>query len=395
MASSSLTPSRRLLDWYDLHRRELPWRLDRDPYRVWVSEVMLQQTRVETVLPYYERFLERFPDVAALAGAEVEELLALWSGLGYYRRARQMHAAAQRVMEVHGGRFPETTEGLLDLPGIGPYTAAAVGSICFGVVEPVMDGNVERVMARLLALDADPKATAPRRLLVAAAADLLDPQRPGDGNQALMELGATVCVPRSPRCLLCPLREPGPASPGGWEHGDGDGEGGGRFPGCRAVAEGEPEAYPPPRKRRKAKQERRVVALVRGPQGEAGPRLLLFRRPDDSALLAGTWELPWVEVPEVPKSPDGSAANDEFDPEAALAERYGATWSLGSEVATVKHGITHRSITITLHHATLTTDGEIAEPRNRLEPGWFNLPDLADLPLSSMVTKSLKAAGIG
>ena len=352
---------------------------------------MLQQTRVETVLPYYERFLKRFPDVAALAAAEVEELLAMWSGLGYYRRARQMHAAARQVVEEHGGRFPETTEGLLGLPGIGPYTAAAVGSICFGVVTPVMDGNVERVMARLLALDADPKATAPRRRLVAAAADLLDPERPGDGNQALMELGATVCTPRSPRCLLCPLREPGPAPPGGWEHGAGNdeaGKDGERFPGCRAVAEGEPEAYPPPRKRRKPKKERRVVALVRNPVGDTGPRLLLFRRPDDSPLLAGTWELPWVEVP------DGAAANEQFDPEAALAERYGATWSLGDEVAQVKHGITHRSITITLHRATLTTGDEIAESPNRLEPGWFTFSDLEDLPLSSMVSKSLKAAGI-
>ncbi len=350
---------------------------------------MLQQTRVETVLSYYERFLERFPDVAALAAAELEELLAMWSGLGYYRRARQMHATARRVVEEHGGRFPETTEGLLDLPGIGPYTAAAVGSICFGVVAPVMDGNVERVMARLLALDADPKATAPRRRLVAAAADLLDPERPGDGNQALMELGATVCTPRSPRCLLCPLREPGPAGPGGWEHGsEPGGAGADRFPGCRAVAEGEPEAYPPPRKRRKPKRERRIVALVRRPQGDAGPCLLLFRRPDDSPLLAGTWELPWVEVP------DGATANDGFDPAAALAQRYGATWSLGEEVAQVKHGITHRSITITLHRATLTTGEEIAESPNRLEPGWFSLPELEDLPLSSMVPKSLKAAGI-
>src|SRR3954447_16114758 len=253
-----------LLTWFDQHRRDLPWRRTSDPYKIWLSEVMLQQTRVETVLPFYNRFLERFPTVEDLARAEVEEVLALWSGLGYYRRARQLHAAAREIAAA--GAFPSTLEGLLALPGIGAYTTAAVASIAFGVAAPVMDGNVERVLSRCLALDADPHASAGRRQLLAAAAELLDPLRPGDSNQALMELGATLCSPRNPKCLLCPLRS-----------------------GCRAAAEGDPERYPVPKTKREPERHRLLVAVVEEASG-----VLLFRRPDDSTLLAGTWELPWM-----------------------------------------------------------------------------------------------------
>src|SRR5580700_687072 len=173
---------RRLLSWYGKHRRDLPWRRTQDPYRIWVSEVMLQQTRVEAVLPYYDRFLGRFPSVDALALAPLDEVLALWSGLGYYRRARQLHAAARRIVDA--GEFPRTIERLLELPGVGAYTAAAVASIAFGAAVPVLDGNVERVMARQLALAQDPKRAASRARLLDAAAALLDPARPGDSNQA-------------------------------------------------------------------------------------------------------------------------------------------------------------------------------------------------------------------
>src|SRR4051794_9600327 len=176
----------------------------RDPYGIWLSEVMLQQTRVEVVLPYYARFLERFPTVRHLAATPLEDVLALWSGLGYYRRARQLHAAAQRVAAA-GGDFPQTLEGLRALPGIGDYTAAAVASIAFGVAAPVLDGNVERVLSRWLAVSENPKESQARRRLLAAAESLLDPRRPGDSNQALMELGATLCTPRKPKCLFCPI----------------------------------------------------------------------------------------------------------------------------------------------------------------------------------------------
>jgi len=361
--TTSRDPATALLAWYDRHRRDLPWRRDADPYRVWLSEIMLQQTRVETATPYFERFVERFPDVAALAAADLDEVLALWSGLGYYRRARQLHAASRRVVDEHGGRLPASVEGLRALPGIGPYTAAAVASIAFGIAEPVMDGNVERVTARLSAEDGDPKSAPVRRLLLARAAELLDPERPGDSNQALMELGATVCVPRGPRCLLCPLREAGD--------------------GCAAAREGDPERYPPPRRRRATVRERRLVVVV-----ERQARLLLFRRPEDAELLAGMWELPWVEVT------DGGARADGGEAAAALAGRYGGEWEIGATLGEVKHGITHRAIEIAVHRGEVVVEeGALAEAKGGLEAGWFAHGELAGLGLSSMVGKALGLLG--
>ena len=340
-----------LLAWFDLHRRDLPWRRTRDPYRIWLSEVMLQQTRVETVLPFYNRFLERFPTVEDLAGAGIEEVLALWSGLGYYRRARQLHAAARRIAEL--GSFPSTLEGLLALPGVGAYTAAAVASIAFGVAAPVMDGNVERVLSRCLALGEDPKSGGARRQLLAAASELLDRERPGDSNQALMELGATLCSPRRPKCLLCPLR-----------------------PGCRAAREGDPDLYPVARVKRQGERHRLVVAVVEKEEG-----VLLFRRPEDSALLAGTWELPWVtaEVDGVP---------GERPPEAALAHRYGGQWTLGPRVVGVRHGITYRDLEVDVHRASLVWGGEVREGS---AAGWFDAAGRSGLPSSSLVGKVLAA----
>ena len=343
-----------LLTWFDQHRRDLPWRRTSDPYKIWLSEVMLQQTRVETVLPFYNRFLQRFPTVEDLAGAEIEEVLALWSGLGYYRRARQLHAAARRIAEI--GEFPSTVEGLLTLPGIGSYTAAAVASIAFGVVAPVMDGNVERVLSRCLALEEDPRSGPARKKLLAAAAELLDPARPGDSNQALMELGATLCSPRRPKCLLCPLR-----------------------PGCRASLEGDPERYPIPKVKREGERHRLLVAVV-----ENGEGVLLFRRPEDSTLLAGTWELPWVTL-EV----DGVAQT--ASPEAALAERYGGRWTVGEKTGRARHGITYRDLEIDVHRAGLSWGGEVREGTPAITAGWFDEAGRASLPLSSLVGKVLAA----
>ena len=344
-----------LLAWYDRRRRDLPWRRTSDPYPVWVSEIMLQQTRVATALPYFERFLERFPTVDDLAGAEVDEVLALWSGLGYYRRARQMHAAARQVAE-DGGRFPETSDELLRLPGIGPYTAAAIASICFDEVIPVMDGNVERVFARRLALPGDVKRAATRRRLVEAAADLLDEERPGDSNQALMELGATVCTPRSPSCDDCPVAT-----------------------GC--LGRDEPERFPEPRKKRKPVEVTKVVAVVRGPEDS----VLLFRRREDHELMAGLWELPQVDVP------NQAMALTEIADE--LAKSYGAGWRLEEEAFRVKHGITHRSITLCVHPATLVDSGEVAEAEGPLpEPAWVDWQTEGDrFATSSMVQKVLSA----
>jgi A/G-specific adenine glycosylase len=189
----------RLLNWYERNRRDLPWRVDRDPYRVWLSEVMLQQTRVAAVIDPYHRFLRRFPTVEKLAAARESSVLAVWSGLGYYRRARMLHAGAKRIVREHAGKFPGNAEGLRALPGIGRYTAAAIASIAFGEPVAVVDGNVERVLERVLG------RTLPGEEGWQAATDLLSRRRPGDFNQAMMELGATVCLPRQPRCLLCPV----------------------------------------------------------------------------------------------------------------------------------------------------------------------------------------------
>jgi A/G-specific adenine glycosylase len=188
----------RLLAWYERERRDLPWRCTEDPYAIWISEIMLQQTRVAAVLGRYEAFLARFPNVQTLAGADVFEVLAQWSGLGYYRRARALHGAARRI--VSAGAFPTTSAGWRDLPGIGRYTAAAIASIAFGEVVAVVDGNVERVVRRLLGA-----ASAPGVEIWAKAEELLSRRRPGDFNQAMMELGATVCTPARPRCEECPL----------------------------------------------------------------------------------------------------------------------------------------------------------------------------------------------
>ncbi len=191
---------RRLLRWYDAHSRDLPWRRDRDPYRVWISEIMLQQTRVAAVLTYYAEFLRRFPNVQALAKARESAVLAAWSGLGYYRRARFLHAAARIITRDLGGKFPRTAAGWLELPGIGRYTSAAIASIAFDDPQAVVDGNVERVLQRLLG---DPRLSNRRGWTIAQ--DLLDPGRPGDFNQAMMELGATVCLPGKPLCRECPV----------------------------------------------------------------------------------------------------------------------------------------------------------------------------------------------
>lgn len=335
-----------LLSWFDRQRRDLPWRRTRDPYRIWLSEVMLQQTRVETVIPYYEKFLARFPSLESLAGADLSEVLAHWSGLGYYRRARQLHAAALAVRDRHGGEMPQSVAGLESLPGVGSYTAAAVASIAFGVAVPVLDGNVERVLTRRLALAGNPKSRAVRALLLEEGARLLDTQRPGDANQALMEIGATVCAPQRPRCLFCPL-----------------------LAGCRAAAEGQPERYPAKGQKRESERVDLVAAVV-----ARGSKVLLFRRPDDSTLLAGTWEVPWAQV----------RPGEELEP--ALARRYGGRWTLGVELGKVRHGITFRDLHVEVRQAEMGAGDRVSEG---VEAGWFDEAEREGLPKSSLVGKVL------
>jgi A/G-specific adenine glycosylase len=243
---------RTLLRWYTAHRRDLPWRRDVDPYRVWVSEIMLQQTRVAAVLKQYARFIERFPTVGALAAARQQSVLAIWSGLGYYHRARRLHQAAKLIVREHGGEFPRTSEGWRELPGIGRYTAAAIASIAFGEPVAVVDGNVERVLQRVFGRAAGRKGAWQQ------AEALLDHRRPGDFNQAMMELGATVCTPRAPQCLLCPLYK--------W---------------CKARGA---DALKP-----QSVRKRRQLHYVFARKGNS---VLLVQRPAGVSLMAGMWELP-------------------------------------------------------------------------------------------------------
>ena len=253
-----------LLDWYDREGRDLPWRSTSDPYAILVSEIMAQQTRVETVVPYYHRWLERFPTVEALARAPEDDVLKAWEGLGYYSRARNLHRAAKMVREVNDGRLPDTVAGLRTLPGVGPYTAGAVASIAFSRASPAVDGNVRRVHARLV-----DRPTASATEVERWAADVVDPSRPGDFNQALMELGATACTPRRPSCETCPVST--------W---------------CGALREGTVELRPAPRRRPVVRREVRAVAAL---VARGTDRVLLRRRPD-GGLLAGLWEFPSVEA---------------------------------------------------------------------------------------------------
>jgi A/G-specific adenine glycosylase len=260
-----------LLAWYGAHKRDLPWRTTRDPYRIWVSEIMLQQTRVAAVLEHYRRFLEAFPNVHTLAGAREPEVLALWSGLGYYRRARMLHRAAKVVADELAGAMPRTAAGLLALPGVGAYTSAAVASIAFHEPVAVVDGNVERVLARVAGWSAAETGFATRVRTFANA--LVDERRPGDFNQGMMELGATVCLPRAPLCLGCP-----------WQ------------PWCRTRGE-----HPTPARRAQQRQHSARLVWLRG-TGER-QELRLVQRAADASLMASMWELPVYE-PQPGESPE-------------------------------------------------------------------------------------------
>jgi A/G-specific adenine glycosylase len=252
---------RSLLTWYDRNRRDLPWRRDRDPYRVWLSEIMLQQTRVSAVLEHYRRFLQQFPTVQKLASARESDVLAAWSGLGYYRRARMMHAAARAIVQLHGGRFPGKIAELRALPGVGRYTAAAIASIVFDTPAAVVDGNVERVLGRVFG------SALTREGFWQTAEGLLSPKRPGDFNQAMMELGALVCIPGQPRCSVCPV-----------------------FALCATRGSLAP---PNNEQTKKLRQKRREIWYGLDHQDTS---IFLVRRPKHASLMPGMWELPEIPV---------------------------------------------------------------------------------------------------
>lgn len=337
---------RRLIDWYRAHKRDLPWRRTRDPYAIWISEAMLQQTRVETVLDYWTRFLARFPSIGSLAKASEDEVLAAWSGLGYYRRARSLREAARQMVALHGGRFPRDAEEVRALPGVGPYTAGAVLSIAFDEPAALVDGNVVRVFARWLGCELE-HAAATRWAWTQA--ERLVPRRAGAGewNQALMELGATVCTPREPRCDECPLRQD-----------------------CFARAAGL-QSVLPRAKPRPATIEVELECLHIERRGE----VLLERRPL-TGRMAGLWQLPTIQV--APRDASATLFPHTY-PLGGLAAH-------GEPLATLRHAITRHRIVLSvrLAHAPLA---------KKLEPlAWFARERLGDLPLSGMARKALRAA---
>jgi A/G-specific adenine glycosylase len=329
----------------------LPWRRSRDPYRIWVAEVMLQQTRVAAVRRYYRRFLRRFPRVESLARAPQDEALKLWSGLGYYSRARNLHRAAKEIVARHGAEFPRELGAALRLPGIGRYTAAAVLSIAYDVPLAVLDGNVARVLARLGAVRGDLRAPRRWESLAAAAQQLLASEAPGDWNQALMELGETICAPQTPRCHACPVSCA-----------------------CRAYAQGVVDQIPAPRRKRAAVQVKIAAAILLDPRG----RTLLVEDPGahDDVLFSRLWQFPAVEVAHHAR--------------AELKKHLRATLRIKAPsleaLAQARHGVTYRNILLLPFLARVPRLPK--RPRTRMIP----LGSLARLPISSATRKLAKAA---
>lgn len=335
----------RLLAWYAHHRREMPWRDHPDPYAVWVSEIMLQQTQVATVRPYFRRWMARFPTIERLATADEQEVLRLWEGLGYYRRARALHRAAREVVARFGGRLPADPAALQTLPGIGKYTAHAIASLAFGQDVPAVDGNVKRVLARVFALEAPVDTAAGERLVWQKAAEHLPPGKAAAYNQALMDLGATVCTSRAPRCARCPLEEM-----------------------CAARRSGNPEGFPRLTHRRRPPHYT-VVAAVIHREG----KVLLAQRPPDG-LLGGLWEFPGGKVEH------GETLEEALRRE--IAEELGCEIAIEAPFGTYRHAYTHFRVTL---HAFLCRL-QAGEPRPVVPQAvrWASADELAAFPMGKI-----------
>ncbi len=327
-----------LMAWYDRHRRDMPWRETRDPYAVWISEIMLQQTRVDQVLPYYDRFMSRFPTVEELGGARLDEVLKAWEGLGYYARARNLHRAARQIVERHDGRIPDDPGQISTLPGIGPYTAAAIMSIAYGRDLPVVDGNVARVLSRLFHITDYPAVSATKKRMAGLAERLLLKGSAGDFNQAMMELGAMICTPRQPRCGDCPV-------------------------GNQCIARQvlpDPSVLPHKQPRKQRPHHHVSAGIVR-----KGNEMLIVRRPLDG-LLGGLWEFP------------GGITKEGADGEEYLVNEMKRTLGIDIRVdrafATVKHAFTHFEITLQGYFCTYL--GGEARNREGNDCKWIRLDGL-------------------
>jgi A/G-specific adenine glycosylase len=353
---------KQLLAWFRQFQRDLPWRRTKDPYRIWISEIMLQQTRVAAVIPYYERFLERFPDVRALAEAPQEEVLRLWSGLGYYSRARNLQKAAKQIVALYGGEFPQMEEAALALSGIGPYTGAAILSIAFGAKHAVLDGNVARVLARLGAIRGDLRESRRWQSLQKTASELLEPKSPGDWNQAMMELGATICTPRAPQCLLCPVAKS-----------------------CRARQSGDPESFPEKRKKREPVEIVLAAVVFLTPRGQTlllpPPGTKPEKKPaadDVATLVSRMWHFPTVAIRRDPPA-ELRTFLDKF-----LLAKNGEIHL--EPLAKVRHAVTYRNVTVLPFRVAVSKMPSIHGAKS------IRLEDFSTMPVSNLTHKIARAA---
>lgn len=361
---------RLLLAAYDAGKRTLPWRGETDPYRIWVSEVMLQQTRVDTVIPYYGRWLERFPDVEALAEAEEDDVLRAWQGLGYYSRARRLQEGARVVRETLGGEVPGSSEALRELPGIGEYTAGAVASIAFGEVVPAVDGNVKRVLSRLF----DLSSPTPGEYRALATA-LVDPGRPGDFNQAMMELGALVCVPSSPICEKCPVSSA-----------------------CLALERGTVAERPAARAKKRSPEKDRAVLVAVADDPAGGFQFLLRKRPS-TGLLAGMWEFPSVEAVVAESQPVNSTKRTLQDAAWSLAREFGLKVDPSpdvTELPLVTHVFSHLKVRYWPFLMRMVTPAgpppqPQKDPGSDARPSWISAADLEPVPIPVAQGKILES----
>lgn len=344
---------RKLLRWYDLHQRDLPWRRHADdPYAQWVAEIMLQQTRVETVRVYYERFLRRFPTIGRLASADHEDVLKHWEGLGYYRRILHLHRAAQMVYD-NGGVIPDHAEALRALPGVGEYTAAAIASIAFNRPEAAVDGNVARVLSRLFGVSEDVHSPAGKSRIRDLARSLLSRQRPGDFNQAWMDLGSMVCTPKAPRCDVCPIRA----------H-------------CLAAKNGDTEYFPVREAARN--QKPKAVSLVAAIFVREGK--MLVRRRERGGLWSGLWEFPTVELP-IGAQPVRHVRRLAHEMGVIISERT-------KKVSEVRHQLTHRSLRFHVYASSAEPVDSMAAANSR----WVSVRSFRRLPVSTAHRRIFAAA---
>ncbi len=335
-------PVKTLLDWYQKNKRTMPWRETSDPYRIWISEIMLQQTRVDTVIPYYNRFMDAFPAIEKLAGADQQQVLKIWEGLGYYSRARNMHHAAKDVVNRLEGNFPTNYNELLKLKGIGPYTAAAISSIAFNEKQAVVDGNVIRVLSRYYGIEEDVRKTSVKKSIQQFADEIIPAKKPGDFNQAVMELGATVCTPKNPECGSCPLSTQ-----------------------CAAYNSAQTNTIPYKSPKKKVPHHQIGVGMIT----DSSHRMLIALRPDD-VMLGGLWEFPGGK----------QKKNESIEKtvERELKEELGVDVNVNNKFMQLKHAYSH--FKITLHAYWCTIESGTPEPRSSNGLKWVSLDEIDEYP---------------